>query len=51
MSHKDGVTIILSGVNDKVRKVLEKNKFVELVGEDNICPNINMALETAKKYV
>ena len=51
MSHKDGVTIILSGVNDKVRKVLEKNKFVELVGNDNICPNINMALETAKKYV
>ena len=51
MSHKDGVTIILSGVNDKVRKVLEKNKFVELVGDDNICPNINMALETAKKYV
>ena len=51
MSHKDGVTIILSGVNDKVRKVLDKNRFVELVGDDNICPNINVALETAKKYV
>lgn len=51
MSHKDGVTIILSGVNDKVRKVLDKNRFVKLVGDENICPNINAALETAKKYV
>jgi len=49
MSKKEGIKIILSGVNDYVRGVLSKNGFNELVGEENICPNINIALERAKK--
>lgn len=49
MSHNNGIDVILSGVNDDVRKVLEKNKFDKLLGEKNICPNINVALEMAKK--
>jgi SulP family sulfate permease len=28
--------------------VLVKNGFNELIGEENICPNINVALEKAK---
>lgn len=49
MSHNSGINVILSGVNDNVRTVLVKNKFDELLGADNICPNINVALEQAKK--
>ena len=49
MSHNNGIDVILSGVNDDVRKVLEKNKFDKLLGEKNICPNINVALEMTKK--
>lgn len=49
MSKKEGIKIILSGVNDYVRDVLNKNGFKELVGEENICPNINEALERAKQ--
>ena len=48
MSKKEGIKIILSGVNDYVRSVLVKNGFNELIGEENICPNINVALEKAK---
>lgn len=49
MSKKEGIKIILSGVNDYVRDILNKNGFKELVGEENICPNINEALERAKQ--
>lgn len=48
MSHKENITVILSGVNDKVKAVLVKNGFSKLLGEDNICPNINIALDRAK---
>ena len=47
MSHRNGIDVILSGVNDNVHKVLVKNGFGKLLGEDNICPNINVALEVA----
>ena len=43
MSQKEKTTVILSGVNDKVHKVLEKSGFYELLGKENICPNINIA--------
>ena len=51
MSHKDGIEIVLSGVNDKVNSVLSKTGFYALLGEENICSNINLALERAKKLV
>ena len=51
MSQKDNIHIVLSGVNEKVHKVLEKSGFYQLLGEENICPNINVALERAKEIV
>ena len=51
MSQKDNIQIVLSGVNEKVHKVLQKSGFNALLGEDNICPNINIALERAKEIM
>ena len=52
MCKKDNIQVVLSGVNEKVQKVLEKTGFLyTLVGEENICPNINIALERAKEIV
>ncbi len=52
MCKKDNIQVVLSGVNEKVQKVLEKTGFLyTLVGEQNICPNINIALERAKEIV
>ena len=51
MSQKEKTTIVLSGVNEKVHNVLRKSGFYELLGEENICPNINVALERAKEII
>jgi len=51
MSHRNGITVILSGVGDKVQRVLERNKFPQLLGEENICPNINEALRIARTHL
>jgi thioredoxin-dependent peroxiredoxin len=39
MSHREGVHIILSGVNPKVHEALKKSGFYELLGKKNICDN------------
>ena len=51
MSQKEKITIVLSGVNEKVHKTLEKSGFYELLGKQNICPNINLALDRAKEII
>ena len=47
MSQRDGTQIILSGVQPKVRAVLERAGFPALIGEDNICSHITLALDRA----
>ena len=51
MSQKEGIQIILSGVNPTVNAVLQKAGFYEFVGEANICSHINLALERAKELL
>ncbi|MBQ6379954.1 MAG: sulfate permease [Prevotella sp.] len=51
MSQKEGIQIVLSGVNPKVQAVLHKAGFDTMLGEENICSHINFALERAKKLL
>ena len=51
MSQKEGVTVVLSGVNPKVEDVLKRNHFEQIVGEDNICNHIDLALARARQLV
>lgn len=51
ISQQENTRIILSGVNPKVHEVLHKAGFYTLLGEENICPNINAALRRAKELV
>ena len=46
-SQKENVRILLSGVNEHVRKTLEKTGIADLVGSENVCSNINEAMERA----
>lgn len=46
-SHKEGRVVILSGVHDNVAKSLKKAGIVKLVGENNVCGNIHLALQRA----
>ena len=49
MSQKEGIQVVLSGVNPKVQAVLHKAGFDQMLGEENICSHINIALDRAKK--
>lgn len=51
MSQKENIHIILSGVNDRVHATLERSGFYELLGKENICSNINEALQVATKEI
>ena len=45
---RDGVTLIMSHVNEQPMRVLRKAGLVEAIGEENFCPNIDAALERAR---
>ncbi|MBO6187474.1 MAG: sulfate permease [Prevotella sp.] len=49
MSQQEGITIVLSGVNPKVEAVLTRNGFPELLGQQNICNHIDLALARARE--
>ena len=51
MSQREGITIVLSGVVPKVEQVLKNNGFNQLLGEENICNHIDLALARAREIV
>ena len=51
MSQAEGIQVVLSGVNERVQAVLHKAGFDAMLGEENICSHINLALERAKQLV
>ena len=51
MSQKEGITVVLSGVNPKVESVLKRNNFQELLGSENICNHIDLALARANELI
>jgi len=51
MSQQDGIQVVLSGVNPTVQAVLHKAKFDEMIGTDNICSHINIALDRARQLL
>ena len=46
-----GITVVFSHVNEQPMKVMQKTGFVELVGEENFCPNISAALKRAEEII
>ena len=48
---KNGVTLILSHVNEQPMHVMEKAGFVDMVGRDHFCPNIEAALDHADEVL
>mgnify|MGYP002623736985 CR=1 FL=1 len=51
MSQAEGIQIVLSGVSPQVQTVLHKAGFDTMLGEDNICSHINIALERARQLL
>ena len=48
---KNGISLILSHVEEQPLKVMKKNGFYDKVGEDMFCPNIHAAIEKASSLV
>ena len=46
-----GVKVVLSGVNPNVMRVLEKAGVDQLVGKENVCSHISLALKRAQEIV
>ncbi|MBR1687138.1 MAG: sulfate permease [Prevotella sp.] len=51
MSRREGIQVVLSGVNPDVQAVLERTGFRDIVGSDNICSHINLALARAEELL
>lgn len=50
LSKAEHIHVILSGVNENVRKLLIKSGFDQKIGSENICSNIGEALEKAAHH-
>ena len=50
-SQRCGMTLVLSGVNENVFKVLDKAGLVKMIGKENIRGHINGALARATEIV
>ena len=48
LSRREGITVVLSGVNDNVRAMLVRSGMDARLGADNICSNIQEALARAR---
>jgi len=48
---KDGITLILSHVNEQPLRVMQKAGFYDKVGKDNFCKNIYAAIERAENLL
>lgn len=46
-SHREGIEIVLSGVNESVRHVLDRSHITSLLDADMICSHISIAVERA----
>ena len=51
MSQGEGIQVVLSGVNERVQAVLHKAGFDQLLGEENICSHITIALDRARQLL
>ncbi|HNY23646.1 MAG TPA: sulfate permease [Bacteroidales bacterium] len=47
LSKKEGIRIVLSGVNAKVHSVLDKSGMADKIGQENICSHIDQAMKRA----
>ena len=51
LSKAEGIQVVLSGVNERVRHVLERSNVDRMIGPENICANIHQALERASRIL
>ncbi len=48
---KEGTLLVLSGVSASPYQTFKQSGFLEELGEENFCPNIDLALQRAQQYL
>lgn len=51
LSKAEGIVIVLSGVNERVRQMLVTSGLSKKIGEENICDHISKAVEKGNSYI
>ncbi|MDR1348505.1 MAG: SulP family inorganic anion transporter [Prevotellaceae bacterium] len=51
LSKAEGIVIVLSGVNERVRQMLVVSGLSEKIGAENICDHISKAVEKGNSYI
>ena len=51
LSDQKGIQLVLSGVNENNKKMLDKSGLTDKIGNDNICNNINEAMERVNNMI
>lgn len=46
---KKGITLVLSHVNEQPMRAMKKAGFIQMIGKENICPNIDAAIAHAER--
>lgn len=50
-AHKEKMTVILSAVNEGLRKRLDRSDLTQMIGQENFVPDIDAALERARQIL
>jgi SulP family sulfate permease len=50
-SSREGITVLLSGVNESVRQTLRRTGIEDLVGAENVLPHIDKAVARARELI
>ena len=50
-SQREGIRVVLSGVRPEVHAVLERSTLPAMIGQENICSNIKIALRRAEEIL
>lgn len=50
-SRNQGIIVVMSGLQSKSEEAIRKEGIIEMLGNENVYPNIELALERAKQLM
>ena len=46
-----GIKLIISHINNQPLEIMKRNGLYDIIGEENFCPNIDMAISRANELL
>lgn len=48
---REGIKLIISHINKQPLEIMKRNGLYDIIGEENFCPNIDMAISRANELL